>query len=48
MNKLIHQRQRHSNLGIVKETACFLLIACAPMVGLTAEKKPSPPTEIDV
>jgi hypothetical protein len=48
MNKLIHQRQRHSNLGIVKEIACLLLIGCTPMVGLTAEKKPSPPTEIDV
>jgi len=48
MNKLIHQRQRHSNLGIVKETACFLLFACTPIVGLSAEKKLSPPTEIDV
>jgi hypothetical protein len=48
MSKLIHQSQRHSNLGIVKKTACFLLFACTPIVGLTAEKKLSPPTEIDV
>ena len=48
MNKLIHQRQRHSNLGTVKATACFLLFACTPIVGLSAEKKLSPPNEIDV
>lgn len=39
MNKLIHQRQRHSNLEIIKETACFLLLVGTLSVGLAAEKK---------
>ena len=48
MNKLIHPKPRHSVLNWAREIACFLLFACTPMVGLTAEKKLSPPTEIDV
>ena len=48
MNKLIHQRQRHSNLDMIKETACFLLLVGTLSVGLAAEKKSPPPTEVDV
>ncbi len=48
MNKLIHQRQRHSNLDMIKETACFLLLVGTLSVGLAAEKKSPPPTEVDI
>jgi hypothetical protein len=48
MNKLIHQRHRHFVLGMLKEITYFLLISGTLSIGLTAEKKPSPVSEVDV
>ena len=48
MNKLIHQIQRHFASGILKEITYFLLISGTLSIGLAAEKKPSPVSEVDV
>jgi hypothetical protein len=48
MNKLIHQRHRHFVLGMLKEITYFLLISGTLSIGLAAEKKPSPVSEVDV
>jgi hypothetical protein len=48
MNKLIQQIQRHFASGIFKEITYFLFIAGTLSIGLAAEKKPSPVSEVDV
>jgi hypothetical protein len=48
MDKLIHQRHRHFVLGMLKEITYFLLISGNLSIGLAAEKKPSPVSEVDV
>jgi len=48
MNKLICLKQKYSNLNMVKEIACFLLIAGTLSVGFAAEKKSPPGSEADV
>jgi hypothetical protein len=48
MDKLIHQRHRHFVLGMLKEITYFLLISGTLSIGLAAEKKPSPVSEVDV